>query len=370
MIHYSSTLAVLPKEWFADLSTWLLVLIAVVALAVVIKGADWLVEAAAGIAYRLGMPKVVVGATIVSLGTTSPETAVSVLAAFSGNSGLALGNGVGSVIADTGLIFGLGCVLTRLPADRFILSRQGWVQFGVAALLAAYCYAKWLAVGDSVELAWYIGVILLAILVWYLWASVRWARQHHTETEGLIAESSKGGEEVDVAEAANKKMWVLWAMGVAGLAMVVVAGDGAVNSASVLALRFGVPEVVLAATLVAFGTSLPELVVGITSIRKGHAGLLVGNVIGADILNILWVIGLSAIGGSIAGAGLPLIETLGDGSKSYVFLWLHLPAMLAMLVFFRLCIFKASKDGHFSRWMGVPLLAMYGVFVALQLWVR
>ncbi|MEO0587243.1 MAG: hypothetical protein AAF078_06340, partial [Planctomycetota bacterium] len=122
--------SLLPSSWFAGLSTWLLVLIGVVTMAMVIKGADWLVEGAAGIAGRLGMPQVVVGATIVSLGTTSPETAVSVLAAFSGNPGLAVGNGVGSIIADTGLIFGLGCLLASgLPADRYILVRQGWVQF-------------------------------------------------------------------------------------------------------------------------------------------------------------------------------------------------------------------------------------------------
>ena len=99
---------------------------------------------ASGLAYRFGISKVIVGATVVSLGTTSPECAVSVMAAWSGEPGLALGNAIGSIIADTGLIFGLGCMIAVLPADRFVLSRQGWVQFGSAALLALLCYgAEW-----------------------------------------------------------------------------------------------------------------------------------------------------------------------------------------------------------------------------------
>ena len=129
----------IPHAWFQAQSQILLLVVLVASLAVVAKGADVLVEGAAGSAYRLGMPKVIVGATIVSLGTTSPEFAVSVMAAWSGDAGLALGNAVGSIIADTGLIFGLGCLLTVLPADRFVLSRPGWVPFGSAVLLAAIC---------------------------------------------------------------------------------------------------------------------------------------------------------------------------------------------------------------------------------------
>ena len=152
------TLATLIKEFtgnnpFVGGNQLVLILIAIVAMVIVIYGADWLVEGAAGVAARLGMPKVIIGATIVSLGTTTPEAAVSVLAAFSGNPGLALGNGVGSIIADTGLIFGMGCIFVALPADKFVLKRQGWVQFGSALILAMLCWVLYAIYGSDVPKA-------------------------------------------------------------------------------------------------------------------------------------------------------------------------------------------------------------------------
>ena len=170
--------SLLPSAWFDGNHQIMLILLAVVAMAAVIKGADWLVEGAAGLASKLGMPKVIIGATIVSLGTTAPEAAVSVLAAFGGNPGLALGNGVGSIIADTGLIFGLGCVMVALPADRFVLSRQGWVQFGSAVLLAGLGWTLYAVFGREAAITRPIGALLLLGLVAYLAISVKWSRQH------------------------------------------------------------------------------------------------------------------------------------------------------------------------------------------------
>ncbi|MEM9253249.1 MAG: sodium:calcium antiporter, partial [Planctomycetota bacterium] len=353
--------SLLPHDWFVhaadaqdDVSAplWhslVLCVIAVVTMAIVIKGADWLVEGAAGIAGRMGMPQIVIGATIVSLGTTSPETAVSVLAAFSGNAGLALGNGVGSIIADTGLIFGLGCLLaSRLPADKFILVRQGWVQFAAGALLTGWCVGKWLMVGSAAELAWPFGVACLAALAWYLWASIRWAKQRKASAaaEGVADDEDTQDipHEGEHADAASKPWLKLIVMGVVGLAMVLLGGDAFVQAITVLAERFGIPEVVIAATIVALGTSLPELVVGLTAVFKGHGGLMVGNVIGADILNVFWVVGLSAIGGSIAGYGLPVVNAEGFP----LVLGLQLPMMMAMLILFRLFIVKATADRRFS----------------------
>jgi len=355
------TLAVLPEvisQWLTDPSRpqWILLLIAAASLVAVIKGADWLVEGAAGLAKKFGMPEIVIGATIVSLGTTSPETAVSVLAAFQGNAGLALGNGVGSIIADTGLIFGIACLLAVLPAERFILMRQGWVQFGVAALLSAWCYGKYLMYGNNAELNLLIGVILLSILVWYLWVSVKWAKQHTQMTN-----AEQGDDEIDIAKAASKSTGWLAMLGLVGLAFVVFAGSAMVESVGELTLRWGMPEVVVAGTLVAIGTSLPELMVAIIAIRKKHYGLVVGNVIGADILNVLWVIGLSAVGGAIAGQGLPIVE---DGKP--IVLILHLPMMMTMLVLFRVYIHFATKRGSFQRWMGWPLVILYVVYVVMS----
>ncbi|MEQ9461023.1 MAG: sodium:calcium antiporter [Phycisphaeraceae bacterium] len=344
--------ALLPNTWFVDQPQWLLLLFIVIALTVLVRGADWLVEAAAATAYKFGLPRIVVGATIVSLGTTSPEMAVSVLAAWSGNAGLALGNGVGSIIADTGLIFGLGCIVAgTLPANRFLLTRQGWVQFGSGAVLAAICYTLWFNQGDTATFGRIFGVVLVALLAAYLWISVHWARQQSAQAP--ISDEHHGHEVQP-----HSTLWLV-GFGLLGLAMVILGGEVMVQSASTLALRWGVPEVVIAGTLVAMGTSTPELVVGIMAIRKGHPELLVGNVIGADILNVLFVIGFAAL-----AAPLPLVEA--TSSWPNVFLQLHIPTMLAMLVLFRIYVAMAARKGHFSGWMGYPLVLMYVAYLVIQ----
>ena len=344
-------------DWLAAQGTWLLVLICVVAMVIVIKGADWLVEGAAGVAKKFGMPEVVVGATIVSLGTTSPEAAVSVLAAFSGDAGLAIGNGVGSIIADTGLIFGVGCLLTRLPADKFVLSRQGWVQVGSAVILAGLCYFLWATQGNDATIQRWAGVMFTLLLVGYLVVSVKWAKAHPSGEPHVVAEDD-GSVHCD-REHAERGLGVLLGMGIAGLALVIAAGDTLVGSVTIVAERWGIPDAVIASTIVALGTSLPELVTGITAIRKGHPELLVGNVIGADILNVLFVIGVSAL-----AAPLPLIDP--TAKTPAVILTVMLPTMLLMLVFMRGCIFAATGRGHFSRWMGVPLVASYLAYLAVS----
>ncbi|MFW6061084.1 MAG: sodium:calcium antiporter [Phycisphaeraceae bacterium] len=368
-------LALLPGSWFTGLPDTLwgnaaLVLIAIVCLAVVIKGADWLVEGAAGLAFRVGMPKVVIGATIVSLGTTSPEAAVSVLAAWGGNAGLALGNGVGSIIADTGLIFGIGCLLARLPADRFILKRQGAVWIGAAVTLALICYGLYAYHGDALlpngrpaaQLGRGVGVVLLLGLAAYMIASVHWSRQHVAQ---LKAEAPEGEVPLDPAEAEadqfadGHSLPALLGLGFMGLVLVVIGGDALVQAVSILAERLGIPQVVIAATLVAFGTSMPELMVGVTSIRKGHPELLVGNVIGADILNVLFVIGAAAVAKPLA-----IIEP-GTAAPA-IFLYLHLPVMLGMLGMMVAGIFGAVRRGWFARWLGVPLLVLYVGYVVAQ----
>lgn len=348
----------IPLEWFEPLSQMWLLVIAGVSIAVLIKGADWLVEGASSIAYRLGMSKVVVGATVVSLGTTSPECAVSVMAAWQGESGLALGNGIGSIIADTGLIFGLGCVLTRLPADRFVLQRQGWVQAASGLLLAAICYGFWALDGNEAVIARWVGFCLLVLLAAYMVVSVRWSRRHPHGEPFVMAQDMDEAAPVapDQAQSIPSPtilLLVFWL--VVGLVLVVFSSHTLVCSAKVLAERWGVPKIVVASTLVAVGTSLPELMVGMASIYKGHKEILVGNVIGADILNVLFVIGAAA-----AAKPLPLVD---DGSR--VLLYLHLPMMIVILLMFRVFISHAIRTGGFHRWHGVPLLVLYGAYVVL-----
>ncbi|MFH1277716.1 MAG: sodium:calcium antiporter [Candidatus Eisenbacteria bacterium] len=337
----------IPQSWFEGLPTAALLLLSAAAIAVLIRGADAVVQGASGLARRLGVSKVVIGATVVSLGTTSPEAAVSVMAAWAGEPGLALGNAVGSIVADTGLIFGLACLLAVLPADRFILRRQGWVQFGAGLLLAAFCYGALARDGDAAALGRGIGLVLLALLVAYLVVSVRWSRRH------------PGGVEERVPSAGDRGAPFFAALVAGGLLIVILSSRVLICAVTFLAERWGVPQVVIAATLVALGTSLPELVVAMTSIRRGHGDLLVGNVIGADVLNVLFVVGAAA-----AAAPLPIVDP--HSAVPRIFLQLHLPAMIVILGLFRIFIRLSIKRGTFRRRYGVPLVLIYVTYVVAQ----
>jgi len=326
----------IPFERIAGAGTpgvLLLLAILAVSIAVLTRGADWLVEGAAQLAYRLGISKIIVGATVVSLGTTSPEAAVSVMAAWKGENGLALGNAIGSVICDTGLIFGLGCLVGRLPVDRFILNRHGWLQFGSGVLLVALALLSLWYYGTAV-ITRSMGILLLGLLVGYMFISVRWARQHP------LAAQQKND--------ATKGVWLCLVMIVVGLALVVASAECLIGSVKQICILLNVPQSVIAATVVAFGTSLPELVTALTSIRKGHPEILIGNIVGADILNVLFVIGASA-----AAVNLPVPDEVFR---------VHFPVMLLILLIFRVAIAVNRKS--FSRWTGLPLLAVYAGFVA------
>lgn len=332
----------------------MLMLIMAGAIYYLVKGADMLVDGSVGLAYRVGIPKVIVGATIISLGTTSPEAAVSVMAAWEGKAGLALGNAVGSIIADTGLIFGLGCCITVLPADRFVLKRQGWVKIATGVLLAGLCYLMFWLEGDVATISRWVGLLMLVLLGGYLAISVFWSRGHPLGDQ--VADGDDISELADISERSTVTMLGLIVM---GLALVVLSSRFVIGSVTVLAQSWGVPQVVIAATLVAFGTSLPELVVGMTAIYRGHKEILVGNVIGADILNVLFVIGASAI-----AKPLPIIDQTANVPR--IFLYLHLPTMLLMIGLFMCYILWATRQGRFKKWFGYPLLILYVVYVTVQ----
>ena len=331
-------------DFLVLLSMPLLLFIVALCIAVLSFGADWMIEGVVGLAIRTGFPTIVIGATIISLGTTMPEAFVSVMAAYMGNPGLALGNGVGSIIADTGLIFGLTCVLATLPVNKFILNRTGWIQIGSAVLLVLLSLLA-LAVateGSLPKLQRWMGFFLLGLLLCYLYLTYFWARQSHYEITKILETP-----EPTVA----KRLWLSWVMIIGGLLAVIASARVLVPTASEVAVRFGVPDDVIAATLVAFGTSLPELVTAISAIRKGHPEITVGNIVGADVLNVLFVIGAAA-------AATPL-EIPPN------FFLFHFPAMLIILISFRLFI-SMNKSGSFQRWQGGWLLGIYGVYVFLQ----
>jgi len=306
------------------------------------KGADLLVDAAVKFARMVGVPRVIIGATLVSLGTTTPEAAVSVLAAFKGMPEFALGNAVGSIICDTGLIFGLCCVLAPLPKDMFVLNRHGWLQLGSAVLLVVLCLVFVDSATGQRVLPRGAGIFLIILLVGYMLISYRWALQHEGDAK----------DENEVPEDTSK--WAIALLLVAmvlGITLIILSSHTLIQSVRVTAERAGIPPAIIAATLIAFGTSLPELVTALAAIRKGVLDLLVGNIIGADILNVLFVAGASAV-------AAPLL--VPD-----VFLWLHFPALLLILVVFRVAIHLPGRT--FARGMGWVLLALYAIYLAANI---
>jgi len=331
----------LLQEMVRGLPTIGLLAIIVVCILLLSKGADWMIDGVVHLARRTGLPRIVIGATIISLGTTMPEAVVSVMAAWMGNPGLALGNGVGSIIADTGLIFGLTCVLTRVPVNRFILNRTGWVQVGAATLLVVIALIV-LAVTDGPPILHrWVGVLFLVLLAGYMYITYVWARQG--------ADDAADGEKEDDSELVG--LGKCWLMLLGGLFLVVAGARILVPSAAEIAYRLGVPDDVIAATMVALGTSLPELMTAISAVRKGHPEIMVGNVVGADVLNCLFVIGAAAVA-----------RPLAVPSNFFVF---HFPAMLLILYPFRVFIFM-NKDGQFRRWQGAWLLGIYLIYLILQ----
>jgi len=305
------------------------------------KGADWMIDGVVDLARRTGLPRIVIGATIVSLGTTTPEAFVSVMAAWMGNPGLALGNGVGSIIADTGLIFGAACMLTRIPMNRFILDRTGWVQVGAATLLVVISIGARVTTADQPVLGRWVGVIFLLLLCGYLYKTYTWAKAGDQEPAK--------DEKKDTPE--SMRLARCWVMVGGGLFIVVLSARILVPSASEIAHRIGVPDDVIAATMVAFGTSLPELMTAIAAVRKGHPEIMVGNIVGADVLNCLFVIGAAAV-------AKPLVIP----PNFYLF---HFPAMMLILYPFRFFIFT-NTDGFFKRWQGGWMLSIYGLYIVLQ----
>ncbi len=332
----------LPEALFDARSTSVLFLILAFAIAMVVKGADWLVESAVGISTRFGVPKVIVGATIVSLGTTTPEAAVSVMAAFNGLPDFALGNSVGSIICDTGLLFGICCMMTRLPMDRFVLNRHGWLQFASGLLLVAVAFLFRDASGAHV-IPRGVGFFFMALLVGYMGLSVYWAKQHSKQAKA----QGDGGAAESEHEASHGSVGGQVFFLLLGLVLVIVASHIMIQSVRVICLRMGVPPAIVAATLIAFGTSLPELVTGITCIIKKHSELLVGNIIGADILNVLFVTGAAA-------TAVPL-------TVDPMFFRLHFPVMVLLLILFRATIHFSKNT--FARWPGAIFVGIYLLYI-------
>ncbi len=315
------------------------VLLFAVGLVFLIKGGDWFVDGATGIARRFGLPELLIGATVVSIGTTLPEVMVSTTSALSGHGEIAYGNAIGSVICNTALIAAITVAVRPGRVDPKSLRLPVAFFFTAAAIYAGVAYTT----GNFSRST---GLIMLGMFFAYMAATVAQMESHSSAARPA---PQPEGEENSVL-----KDVVLLA---AGAALIAVGADLLVDNGTLIAKALGVPESVIALTFVALGTSLPELVTAITSLAKGHGALSLGNVIGANLFNLVLVSGVSV---TLAPFSIPQNSTIAGYNASLV---LDIPVMLAVMAFLTL---PALKRGKLSRFQGVALLLAYGVFCVIQ----
>jgi cation:H+ antiporter len=238
-----------------------------------VKGADWFVEGAAGIARKLGIPQLIIGLTIVAMGTSMPEAAVSITAALNNNAGITVGNIVGSNILNILIILGITAVITNVAIQKSTLLYEIPFMIGITALLLVFGLT-----GSSITFIE--GVVFLLLFIAFL---------------VYLFIMSKKGEVQEEGEIKDIPVWKCLLFMVIGGVMVVKGSDFAVSGTSWIARFFGMSERFIGLTIVAFGTSLPELVTSVAAARKGNAGIAIGNIVGSNIFNILFVIGITAL---------------------------------------------------------------------------
>ena len=317
------------------------VLLFAVGLVLLIKGGDWFVDGATGLAKRFNLPDIVVGATVVSIGTTLPEVMVSTTGALQGSGAMAYGNAIGSIICNTALIAAISIFVNPGPVN--VKSMKTPVIFFFASS-AIYCLA---AYGLGTFPRW-LGLVMLTVFAIYMFLTVRNGMKNPDSVEEDEEESSK-----------PKQLWQELLLLVVGAAVIAVGADLLVEHGQVIALGLGVPETVVALLFVALGTSLPELVTTITSLRKGRASLGIGNVIGANIFNLVLVSGVAV---TLAPFAVPVENTLLNTGLNLSLVF-DIPVMLLVM---SLMCFPAMAKKKLGRWQGITLLCIYAAFCVLQ----
>ena len=372
------------------------ILLFAVGLVLLIKGGDWFVDGATGIAKRFHLPDIVVGATVVSIGTTLPEVMVSTTGALAGSGAMAYGNAIGSIICNTALIAAISITCNPGPVNVKSMKTPAIFFFMSAAL---YCLAAYL-LGEFPR---WMGFVMLGIFVCYMLLTVRNGLRNPDTAEEEEEEESSGmpwipliiigavallvalsgylfdetpiwfavvlavialavmlfGSKLTKEGNETRSLLMELALLVAGAAIIAVGADLLVEHGQVIALGLGVPATVVALLFVALGTSLPELVTTITSLRKGRASLGVGNVIGANVFNLVLVSGVAV---SLAPFAVPAENTLLDTGLN-LSLVLDIPVMLGVMV---LMILPALMKKKLSRWQGFVLLGIYVAFCICQ----
>ena len=312
------------------------VLLFIVGLLFLIKGGDWFVDGASGLARRFHLPELLIGATVVSIGTTLPEVMVSTMSALSGHGEIAYGNAIGSVICNAALIAAITIAVRPGKVDPKTLRTPVAFFFAAAAI---YCFAAYV-MGRFTRV---LGLMMLAMFVAYMVVNVKQMKN---------APAEEPAEETE-AMPLSKTLLLL----VVGAALIAVGANLLVDNGTLIAQALGVPESVIALTFVALGTSLPELVTAVTSLVKGHSDLSLGNVVGANVFNLVLVSGVSV---TLAPFTIPQSNTLFGINSSLV---MDLPVMLAVMLILTL---PALLKGKLNRAQGILLLAVYAAFCVVQ----
>lgn len=298
----------------------------IVGFAMLIKGADWFVEGASKIAARLGIPKLIIGLTIVAMGTSAPEAAISISAALKSSADIAVGNVVGSNIMNILLILGVTAVI--LP----ISVKKTTIKYDIPFLFAITSVFVVLGLTDN-ALGAIDGLILLALFVGYM-VYLFISAKNKQSTQPQKSDENKGG-----------KILIFIGLIVVGCALIVIGSNLTVDSAVFIAKAFGINERIIGLTIIAFGTSLPELVTSVTAAVKGKTDIAVGNIVGSNIFNILFVLGISAI-----------ITPVAYQSDFFVDSLICIGTCLLLLV----CVI--NKRNRLKRSGGIIMLICYGAY--------
>ncbi len=309
-----------------------------VGLVLLIKGGDWFVDSATGIAKRFRVPEIIIGATVVSIGTTLPEVMVSVTAAVNQNGAIAYGNAIGSIICNTSLIAALTIAIRPAPVNRKAITMPVLFFFISAAIymVAAYIFGRF----DR-----WLGIVMLAVFAVYMTLTIRQGFKNPAAPEHHEEDAPQGSLVKDII------------MLVVSAALIAVGADMLEGSSVSLATMAGIPTEVVGVTIVALCTSLPELVTAITALAKGHGALSLGNIIGANIFNLVLVSGAAV---TISPFAVPEGSTIFGLNTSLV---MEIPLMVGVMALMTLPALFCKK---LFRWQGGVLLCIYAAFVVTQ----
>ena len=292
-----------------------------------IKGSDFFVDGASSIASILKIPTIIVGLTIVAFGTSAPEAAVSITSSIAGNNAMAVSNVIGSNLFNMLMVIGVSALLGDLLMEKKVLDKDLPFLVGITILWAVFIIVGW----DVTNIE---GIILLLILVAYIVLLIRGARK------------SSDANEVEKPKLTLPKSIIFMLIGLAGI---IIGGDLVVDRASAIAIAFGMSETLVGLTIVAIGTSLPELVTSLTALKKGENQLVIGNVIGSNIFNILFVLGASS-----AISAIPLDSSL-------------LTDVLFMLGVTILCFIFGKTQEKYDKKEGIILVTLFVVYMAFAI---